>query len=76
MRFASLIAAASCVDSLNGRFFAERELMASIDDGSDAPQIPAGDDVGRQQRFGFGEIAEVRAHIDGARVWAAARAPP
>ena len=58
VRFQSLIAAASAVDALNGRFFAERELVASFDDGSAAGLIPPDADRGRQERFGFGEIAQ------------------
>lgn len=57
VRFQSLIAAASAVDALNGRFFASRELSAAFDDGTAAPLIPGEEDRDRQHRFGFGEIA-------------------
>ena len=41
-----------------GRYFAERSLAASFDDGRAVGALPAGADVGRQQRFGFGEMAQ------------------
>ena len=57
IRFQKLEGAAAAVDALDGRFFAERELQAAFDDGTAAPLLPAEEDVTRQQRFGFGEIA-------------------
>ncbi|KAL1521005.1 hypothetical protein AB1Y20_022562 [Prymnesium parvum] len=58
VRFQSLIAAASAVDALNGRHFEARELYAAFDDGSAAALLPAESDTARQERFGFGEIAQ------------------
>ena len=58
IRFHSVLAAAAAVDALDGRFFAERSLAAAFDDGRASRVLPAGEDVRRQQRFGFGEIAE------------------
>lgn len=61
IRFQSVLAAAAAVDALDGRFFAERTLAVAFDDGRAAAALPAGEDIRRQQRFGFGEIAQVRA---------------
>ena len=58
IRFQSVLGAAAAVDALDGRFFAERTLGAAFDDGRAASNLPAGEDVRRQQRFGFGEIAQ------------------
>ena len=43
VRFQSVIAAAAAVDALDGRFFAERALVASFDDGRAAAALPSGD---------------------------------
>jgi len=58
VRFQTLSAATSAVDALDGRFFAERTLHADFDDGSFAKLLPATEDRDRQERFGFGEIAQ------------------
>ena len=58
VRFASVIAAAAAVDAFDGRFFAERTLKAEFDDGSVAPSLPSEHDTLRQDRFGFGEMAQ------------------
>ena len=66
IRYQSVIGAAAAVDSIDGRFFAERALAATFDDGRASRVLPAGEDLGRQQRFGFGEIAQ--AYQDSMRV--------
>ena len=58
MAVAALIAAAAAVDALDGRFFCERSLAADFDEGRAHKTLPAGEDVARQRRFGFGEIAQ------------------
>ena len=58
VRFASVISAAAAVDALDGRFFAERTLKAEFDDGTVAPSLPSEHDTLRQERFGFGEMAQ------------------
>jgi hypothetical protein len=58
VRFASVISAAAAVDALDGRFFAERTLKAEFDDGTVAPSLPSEHDTLRQDRFGFGEMAQ------------------
>ena len=58
IRFTNVVDAAAAVDALDGRFFAERSLAAGFDDGRACRTLPAGCDLARQQRFGFGEMAE------------------
>jgi hypothetical protein len=58
IRFQSVLSAAAAVDALDGRFFCERALSVAFDDGRAARVLPAGEDVRRQQRFGFGEMAQ------------------
>ena len=58
IRYQSVIAAAAAVDALDGRFFCERSLAADFDEGRAHKTLPAGEDVARQRRFGFGEIAQ------------------
>lgn len=60
VRFQSVIAAAAAVDAVDGRFFGERQLRAEFDDdeGGVAPSLPAEHDTLRQDRFGFGEMAQ------------------
>ena len=57
VRFDNLAAATAAVDALDGRYFAERSLVAEFDDGALSSQLPRGSDTARQQRYGFGEMA-------------------
>jgi hypothetical protein len=66
IRFESVLGAAAAVDALDGRFFAERSLAAAFDDGRACRTLPAEVDQTRQQRFGFGEVAQ--AYQDSMRV--------
>jgi len=47
VRFDNLAAATAAVDALDGRYFAERSLVAEFDDGALSSQLPRGSDTAR-----------------------------